>query len=316
MSLILRTEDDYEDLLGQWSDLEASLGVILAYPNSAQEFEARLYQYGRWMQDLIAHDAHLALYLLFQLAIQSPVGYSASHALVCAVLCHLIGPELALNQHECNSLELAAFTMNIAMTHMQDQLATQVEKPSHEQQVAIHTHATKSALVLRELGIHNELWMSTVDLHHKEGLSQANLHQLTPPHRLALVLQVVDRYAAMISPRQSREGRSATESAQSIVGGENSNNHLVGKTLVRLVGQYPPGTFVQLDDDKVAVVIQHSQHSNLPDVAIVLNSRGQKVNPPTLHHTFEGSPRIKKALPAAAVQEHINHHLILQLGVR
>ena len=42
----------------------------------------------------------VALYLLFQLASHSPAGYSASHALVCAVLCHLVAREIQLPQHE------------------------------------------------------------------------------------------------------------------------------------------------------------------------------------------------------------------------
>lgn len=316
MSLIVKSEDEYEDLLGQWSDLESGLGVILGHPASAQEFEARVYQYDRWIQDLIRRDTDVALYLLFQLATQSPVGYSASHALVCAVLCHLVAPEFELTQHERNSLVRAALTMNIAMTALQDQLATQRGKPNQEQQIAIQAHASKGAFMLGNLGITNELWLEIIQLHHQEDAQQAELQALTPPQRLAVILQVVDRYAAMISPRQSREGRSATESAQNIIHGNAAHDNPVGQALVHIVGVCPPGTFVQLDDDKVAVVMRRSSQPNLPDVAIVLNSLGQQVRPPTLHHTARGSPSIKGALPASAMQERINHHVILQLGMQ
>ncbi|MDD2881713.1 MAG: phosphodiesterase [Rhodoferax sp.] len=316
MRLIVKSEDEYEDLLGQWSDLESSLGVILAHPTSAQEFEARIYQYDRWMQDLIQRDADVALYLLFQLAAQSPVGYSASHALVCAVLCHLVAPEFELTLHERNSLVRAAFTMNIAMTALQDQLATQRSKPSQEQQTAIKAHTAMGALMLGNLGIANELWLETIQLHHQEASQQAELETLTPPQRLGMILQVVDRYAAMISPRQSREGRSAVESAKNIIHSSADHDNPVGQALVRIVGLCPPGTFVQLDDDKVAVVMRRSDQPNLPDVAIVLNAHGDQVKPPTLHHTAEGRPGIKGALPASAMQERINHHVILQLGMQ
>lgn len=316
MNLIVKSEDEYEDLLGQWSDLESGLGVLLGHPASAQEFEVRLYQYDRWMQDLIKRDTDVALYLLFQLASQSPVGYSASHSLMCAVLCHLVAPEFELTQHERNSLVRAALTMNIAMTALQDQLATQRGKPSHEQQIAIHAHAAKGALMLSNMGITNELWLETIQLHHQEDEQSAELLALTPPQRLAVILHVVDRYAAMISPRQSREGRSATESAQNIIHGNNERDDPVGQALVRVVGLCPPGTFVQLDDDKVAVVMRRSNQPNLPDVAIVLNALGQQVKPPALHHTAQASPGIKGALPASVMQERINHHVILQLGMQ
>jgi len=315
MNAIVKTEDEYEDLLGQWSDLESGLAVVLGHPGSAQEFEARLYQYDRWMQDLIQRDTDVALYLLFQLASHSPVGYSASHALVCAVLCHLVAPEFALPPQERNSLVRAALTMNIAMTALQDQLATQRGRPSLEQIIAIRAHAAKGALMLGNMGIQDELWLETIQLHHKEDVPQTGLQGLIPPHRLAHILHVVDRYAAMISPRESREGRSATDSAQSIIHGTEQDNP-VGQALVRIVGLCPPGTFVQLEDDSMAVVMRRSSQLNQPDVAIVLNDKGRQLKPPLLHHTANGSPGIKGALPAAALQERINHHVILQLGVR
>ncbi len=316
MGLIVRSEEEYEDLLGQWSDLESGLGVILGHPASAQEFEARLYQYDRWLQDLVQRDTDVALYLLFQLAAQSPVGYSTSHALVCAVLCHLVAPEFELTLHERNSLVRAALTMNIAMTALQDQLATQRGKPTQAQQTAIKAHAATGALMLGNLGITNELWLETIQWHHQEDAPQTDLPALTPPQRLAVILQVVDRYAAMISPRQSREGRSAMESAQRIIHGNAAHDNPVGQALVRIVGLYPPGTFVQLDDDRVAVVMRRSGEPNLPDVAIVLTAQGQQLRPPTLHHTAQGRPGVKGALPASAMQERINHHVILQLGMQ
>ena len=75
----IHDENQYEDLLGLWSDLESGLGVILGSPGSVQEFEKRVWQYDRWMKDLLKRDADVGLYLLFQLASNSPVGYSASH---------------------------------------------------------------------------------------------------------------------------------------------------------------------------------------------------------------------------------------------
>ena len=143
----VRDANAYEDLLGQWSDLESGLGIILASPNSVQQFSHRVLQYDRWMQGLLQRDPDVGLYLLFQLASNSPVGYSASHALVCGVLCHLLAGELKLPLKERNSLVHAALTMNIAMTALQDELANQAEKPTQAQQDAIRAHAIKGAML-------------------------------------------------------------------------------------------------------------------------------------------------------------------------
>jgi HD-GYP domain-containing protein (c-di-GMP phosphodiesterase class II) len=316
MNMIVKTEDEYEDLLGLWSDLESGLGVILGHPGNVQEFEARLRQYDRWMQDLIKRDSDVGLYLLFQLAINSTVGYSASHALVCAVLCHLIAVDFQLPTSERDSLVRAALTMNIAMTRLQDELSNQRDRPTNAQQEAIRAHATQSAKLLRDLGLVDPVLLETIRWHHQDDESVADLASLAPAKRLAHILHVVDRYAAMISPRESREGRSAAESAQSIIQGVVDEGNEVGQALVRIVGFCPPGTYVQLDDDKVAVVMRRSVQPNLPDVAIVINDKGHQVKPPSFHQTAHGSPTIKAALSASVVQERINHHVILQLGTQ
>jgi hypothetical protein len=310
----VQTENEYEDLLGLWSDLESGLGIILGSPASIMEFEQRVWQYDRWMKTLLERDTDVGLYLLFQLAANSPVGYSASHSLVCAVLCHLIAVDLKMPVNERNSLVHAAFTMNIAMTSLQDKLATQTERPSVEQQDAIRTHAVRASLMLANMGVPDELWLDTVSLHHDESVNKGELSTQPPVRRLARILQVVDRYAAMISPRQSREGRSATESVRSIIVNSPEKNDEVGHALVRAVGLCPPGTYVRLDNTEIAVVVRRSVKPNLPHVAIVVNDAGSLLNPPRLHRTMNGSPAIKAALAAAAVRQRLNHHLILQLG--
>ena len=165
----VQTEDEYEDLLSLWSDLEAGLGIILGSPASVQEFEQRVWQYDRWMQNMLQRDTDVGLYLLFQLASNSPVGYSASHALVCAVLCHLIAEELGLVKQERDSLVHAALTMNIAMTTLQDQLASQVDRPSPAQYDAIRAHPVKGGMMLANIGVLDEQWLDVVSGHHDEA---------------------------------------------------------------------------------------------------------------------------------------------------
>jgi len=314
----VRNENEYEDLLGLWSDLEAGLGILLGSPLSVQEFEQRVWQYDRWMQNLLERDTDVGLYLLFQLASNSSVGYSASHSLVCSVLCHLICVELKLDAHERDSLVHAALTMNIAMTELQDQLALQTDKLSATQLEAIRIHAPKGGLMLaNSLGINDPLWVEVVSSHHDEYAEKIELRQLPPHKRLVRILRVVDRYAAMISPRKSREGRSATESVRTVMTGANAYNDEIGHALVRAVGLCPPGTYVRLEDNTLAVVMRRSAKPNLPHVAVVTGTDGQVLPQPRLHRTINGRPAIQAALSTSVVRLlRLNHHLILQLAAR
>lgn len=315
MPLIVATQDEYEDLLGLWSDLESGLAMLLTNPASVQEFAPRVLQYDRWMQDLLGLDADVGLYLLFQLATNSLVGYSASHALVCAVLCDLIASDFALPAQQRHSLVRAAMTMNMSMTTLQNDMARQTGRPSAQQQAVIDAHPAQSVQMLKDKGIDDALWLETV-LYHHTPIETPNvpLSMLVPSRRLACILQVVDRYAAMISPRESREGRSAAQSAQEILQGSASQSGAVGQALVRVVGLSPPGTFVQLDDDRIAIVTRRSKTVNQPVVAVVMQADGTLIRPPELHATDRGEPDIHAAMLASAVPERINHHLILQLS--
>lgn len=79
--------DTYEDLQGLWSDLEAALALVLTHPGPGHDVPQKVLQLDAWLQELMAHDSDAGLYLMYQLAAAStPVGYSASHALVCATL--------------------------------------------------------------------------------------------------------------------------------------------------------------------------------------------------------------------------------------
>ncbi len=314
MSVHVNDENAYEDLLSEWSDLESGLGVILTNPASTQEFSHRVVQYDRWMQGLLQRDPDVGLYLLFQLASNSPVGYSASHALVCAVLCHLVAGELNVVGKDRDSLVRAALTMNIAMTTLQDQLASQVEKPSADQQDAIRTHTLRGAMLLSRMGVLDDTWLDIVSSHHNDAVDAGALREVPAATRLARILKMVDRYAAMISPRMSRAGRSATESARAILAQSSAKSDEIGHAMVRAVGLCPPGTYVRMDNDEVAVVVRRSSTPNMPYVAIVCKPNGEVLHAPRLHATGHSAPRIRAALAASSLRIRLNHFQILQLG--
>lgn len=310
-----RTEGEYEDLLGLWSDLESALSVLLARPLQVQDFAQKLRQVDSWLRDLVAHDNDAALYLMFQLAATSTVGYSASHALVCGTLCHIMAGELKLPQAERDSLVRAALTMNIGMTQLQDELAEQRERPSPSQQEAIRSHPLESQALLERLFINDPLWLEVVGKHHATVPERVPLAQQPPDDRLTRILGTIDRYAAMISPRKSRAGRSATDSVRAIVGPEVDKGDEVSYTLVRSIGLCPPGTFVKLDNGDTAIVLRRSDRANHPLVASLLNSQGVHHAQPSLHHTATGKPRIQSALARSAVSLELNHRIMVRLGL-
>ena len=310
---------EYEDLLGLWSDLECALSVLLAHPQQVRDFSAKVRQFDSWLQELVAHDIDAALYLMFQLAATSTTGYSASHALVCATLCHLIALELELPGHERNALVRAALTMNIAMTALQDELAGQREKPTPAQQRDIELHPLHSLQLLEQLQVIDDLWLDVVAQHHVAEATAAQsaqtLASMDSDARLARILATIDRYAAMISPRKSRPGRSATASVRAVVGQAAEQRDEIGFALVRSIGLCPPGTFVRLDNGDTAIVLRRSEKANLPLVASLQDRTGTPLNEPRLHQTSYGRPHIQAAMARSEVKTKLNHRTMVRLGL-
>ena len=306
---------DYEDLLSLWADLESGLAMVLANPLNIPDFEQKIRQYDRWMQDLLLQDTDTGLYLLFQLATNASVGYSALHALICAVLCHITAQELHLVASERDSLVFAAITMNIAMTQLQDTLAVQTLQPTAEQKSLINTHAADSRRLLQRLGIRDQDWLDVVASHHDTHDAHHDFQQLGLVPRLAHSLRVVDLYAAMVSPRKSRSGRSVTDSVRNIMATALGPHDPVGFALVRAIGLCPPGTYVRMDNGETAVVLRRSSKPNLPLVATLLSRQGEAYIPPRLHRTATGAPHVQAALTQDTVNVRVNHQNLLRQGI-
>ncbi|WP_394789327.1 HD-GYP domain-containing protein [Rhodoferax sp.] len=306
---------DYEDLLSLWADLESGLAMVLANPLNIPNFEQKIRQYDRWMQDLLKQDADTGLYLLFQLATNASVGYSALHALVCAVLCHITAHELNLVDTERDSLVFAAMTMNIGMTQLQDALAVQTTQPTAEQKALIQDHAATGRKILLKVGIRDLDWLDVVAAHHDAHDSRSDFQQLGLVPRLAHSLRVVDRYAAMVSPRKSRSGRSVTDSVRNIMASAMGPHDPVGFALVRAIGLCPPGTYVRMDNGETAVVLRRSATANKPLIATLLNRKGEAYLPPRLHRTATSAPLIQAALTQDAVTVRVNHQSLLRQAI-
>jgi len=293
-----------QDLMSAWTDLENRLSRLLRAPREADDFVHDLLFIEQHMVALLETDADGSLYLMLQLAASSNVGYSASHALVCASLCQLVAPAQVDDAGWVHSLNRAALTMNIAMTQLQDDLALQAEPPSPEQRQAVDGHAEAGADMLRALGVQDPFWLHTVEHH----------HNAQGPDLVTRVLMATDRYAALLSQRETRPGRCVTDSARSVIAYKRDALDEVGHALVSTVGICPPGTFVRLEDGRTAIVLRRSRQPGTPWVAPVLDADNHPVPNPDLINTADDGVGIEAALVPKSVRVRLNQTRLVQLS--
>lgn len=308
-------EQSYELLVASWSDLESLLHTLLHSPERVNGFEQKIIDIRYWLSDLIAQDSDTALYLMFQVTATSTAGYSTSHALVCATLCQLVAQPLNLTQEELDILVHAALTMNVGMTEHQDRLATQTERPTALQESIIKNHPSLGTEMLRGWGVANPMWLQIVLHHHQPPAETQSLASLNPVQRLTRILSSIDRYAAMISPRKSRAGRTVADSLRAIMGQRFDPKDEVGKALAAIAGLYPPGTVVKLDTQELAIVLRRSTEINHPIVAGVIDAQGQAYERPPVYLTSNGKPKIHSSLPWSALGSSLSHRTLVSLGL-
>ncbi len=262
------------DLPQAVDELIRDLGEILLHPPDATQFLARLDHLVDRKSQLMQADTDGVLFVLFQKAQYDSSNYSAAHALRCAVLCRLCAGELRMRSTEASCLVGAALTMNIAMTAQQDELAVQAEPPTPQQRNAIRSHAVRGRLQLATLGITNQLWLDTVAAHHEmnDPLQGAALEH--PAIYLPRVLGLVDGYAARLTPRASRQARAAMQLVAGAHNPDVPSYDAASAAIVKAVGVCPPGTYVNLVNGEIAVVLKQGRRANQPLVASVQPSGG------------------------------------------
>lgn len=300
----------------RWGELESKLAGLLASVASTADFEEKVHALDFHIQTLLAENSSASQFLLFNRAVTYSNGYSYSvmHSLLCAGLVHLLSPFFALTESERRSLVCAALTMNLAMKRLQDALTVQKSEPSALQIKEIEDHPVLCKQALLNAKVADMAWLDVVELHHASLDGPTALADRSPVQRMAKILQTVDRYTAAMSPRKSRTGRTARDSALSMVVKAGSINHdEVVTALVRVLGVSPPGTYVKLVNGETAVVIRRGAKPGEPVVASVLNRNGEPIAEPRLHDTSREKLAIQATLLASTVRVNLKLESMLRL---
>lgn len=246
-------------------------------------------------------DADLALYLLIRSNGSRVEHYSARHALACMVISELAAGWMEWPEEEKQSLALAALSMNISMTALQDVLAGQSGALTESQRAQVDAHATQGADRLAEAGVTDPVWLHVVRHHHTVGGPDA-ASETAPGPRLAELLRRVDIYLAKLSRRGSRDSVTPAMAARDACLGADGRPDSVGATLLRVIGLYPPGTYVELANGETAVVIQRGDKAHTPVVASVRRVDWGLIKPPQRRDTSRSTLSVKRGIEPGQVR--------------
>jgi HD-GYP domain-containing protein (c-di-GMP phosphodiesterase class II) len=300
-------------MVEQWDMLIGQLDGVLRDIRPDNDWLARLLAVRERARGLLARRADASLYCLVHGAGHSVAKYSSSHAMLTMAICQLSGPLLDWPAEQIDSLTLAALTMNVSMLRLQDQLALAMTKPTPADRVVIDRHAENSAQSLQACGLRDKACIEVVRMHHQPGPVDQPMAALDPQQQMARLLHRIDVFAAKISCRASRQAMSPVQAAREAFLGAQGTPDEVGGALLRAVGLYPPGSFVELVSGEVGIVLARGRRSNLPVVAALVSTSGEVMMEPLLRDSIERRHTVKSALRPGAVRVRPPHEKLLTM---
>lgn len=208
--------------------------------------------------------------------------YSIRHSIDSALITHLIGIHSGMHENERRSVTAAALTMNISMLDLQDDLQSRAAPLTPEERLLIENHPIKSAEILGESGVGDDLWLMTLQDHH-ESISGVGY----PAHKKGddvllptRIVSLADVYCAKISGRDYRPPMRPNEAMRSLYLGQGGSiETFLAAQLVKSLGVYPPGTSVRLKNGEIAIVTHLGEKATAPIACSIYNGHGQRLEP-------------------------------------
>lgn len=261
---------DYPDLL---HSLEATLNAITESDPSAQK---RLLGIARMIERTCTEspDASLALVHLYSIG---PVIYE--QILFYAILCQFIGRQFGLEEKRIGVLTAAALTANLALVPIADKLNASNTVLNDEQRGVIRKHPQRSIQALKAAGIDNKLLFTIIAQHHEQADGSGYPKGLsgTEIRPEAEILALAERYVAMITKRAYRQRMNVANARKLIANlADGKFRPAIPKALLQVLGEFPPGILVRLENNEVGVVTRRPVRARGPFVKAIFGPRGNR----------------------------------------
>ncbi len=269
-----RARENYDAGLSAMRDVEmqAKLGRALEVGPLQRVVESML--------DNLLQDPAAVLGLT---AIKGHDDYTLNHSINVCILGISLGSALGLDKEEIRSLGLAALLYDIGKVRIPEEILTKAGPLTAEEWALVKRHSEEGADLLKRLQLEDKMPMIVAYEHHQR-------HDLlgypdtsgSEQHLFSKVVAVCDAYDAMTTTRPfRREIRPDKALAVLMQGRGKAYEPNITKALVAMLGIYPMGAVVILDDGATAVVYRVNNDDLLhPRVKILIDANGRWLESP------------------------------------
>lgn len=211
--------------------------------------------------------------------------YTFSHAVNVAVLTLVQGEALGLDRQTLNDLGIAALLHDMGKLKVPEEILKKPGKLTSEEFELIKLHPADGAKILMNTpGISKLAYVVTFEHHIKYDLSGYPVvsREKGGLNLGSMLVRIADTYDAMRSNRYYAKEIPPEKTIKEME--ESSGKEfepVLLRKFIRLIGVYPPGTFVRLDTEEIGFVFQTNPSDPYrPRVKIVIDSNGSKIEKP------------------------------------
>ena len=206
----------------------------------------------------------------------------AVSAINCTIISIIVGKELQLTPIRMKNLVIASLLHDIGMLRIPERILEKKGNLTPEELAVVKMHPTVSFQVITKILGYPEGIARVVIQHHERWDGNGYPSNLAGEqiNLLARIIAVTDSFEAMNRSKAYRSSMIGFAAMKQILN-ENSKKYdaTIVKVLVKVLGIYPPGSFVILNDTSIGKVIRVKPIAPLrPVIKLLIDSAGTKVD--------------------------------------
>lgn len=209
--------------------------------------------------------------------------YTAEHCINVSILAAAFGKHLGLLEDEIRVLALSGMMHDVGKMRIDDAILNKPGALTPEEFAIMKKHTTFGRDILIALPSLEHAAVDVAYSHHErmdgKGYPRGLSSQQIP--LFAKMIGLVDTYDAITSSRVYDKGRASMQALQIIHRNKGTQfDEELAVEFIRMIGVYPPGSIVELENGEVGIVVANQKASKLkPVVLLVRDSTKQPITP-------------------------------------
>jgi HD-GYP domain-containing protein (c-di-GMP phosphodiesterase class II) len=217
-------------------------------------------------------------------AIKSHDDYTLNHSINVCILSLSLGAQLGLDKDSLHSLGLSALLYDLGKVRIPEDILNKESPLTADEWAIIKSHATEGADLLKRIQLVDQMPMIVAYEHHQRHDLQGypEPHGAGEQHLFSKVVALCDAYDAMTTSRPfRREIRPDKALAVLMQGRGKAYDPALTKAFVAMLGIYPMGAVVRVDDGAIGIVYRVNRDDLLrPRVKVLIDAAGRWLDEP------------------------------------